>query len=132
MAISNELYNKSDKLVQQLAGLQYIVDTNPDVINKDPVTREFLAFKVEIALSFVEELQVWKTLGNQAKCNSAIANAQFFMEQAQVLLDRMLDEYCEEAWSDFQKELAFTPYVPTDYNHILNNDITVPPGNIAW
>ncbi len=108
MTFIGGIHNESNQLVQQLAGLRYIVDSHLNLLDADPFSKDFLSFKLDLAQSFVDELQVWKTLGNQSKCDAAVKNANFFLEQTQALLDRILNEYCEKAWLDSQRELAFT------------------------
>ncbi len=115
MTFMDGRHTESDKLIQQLAGLEYIVDSNSNILNQDPFARDFLAFKMEVAQSFIEESQLWRTMGNQRKCDAAVQNANIFLEQTQTLLDGILNEYCEKAWLDFQRELAFTSPVFTYY-----------------
>jgi hypothetical protein len=131
MALMNNISNESDKLVQQLAGLLYLVDINQSILNQNPISKEFLVFKLEIAQSLVEESQIWGTLGNQIKRDSLMKNAQFFLDQAQVLLDLILDRHCKQAWLDFLKELKFSPYASINYDYVLNSDIKACPRTVA-
>ena len=131
MALINDVRNESDRLIQQLAGLQYIIETNRDGMNKYFVTLEFLAFKMDVAQSFIEELQSWEMLGNQGKCDSAMDGAQFFLEQARVLLDRVLDEQCEDAWLDSQRELRFSSYASSKYEYVLGTNEKAYPSCLA-
>ena len=119
MATSYDGYRLSEQLYQQLGGCKYIVDVNSDRLNQDPFLKDFLAFKIDIAQGYIEELQIWERLGDQRKSRSAIDNAISFLEQIQVLIDRILDDQCEEAWVDFQRELRFSSYVSTPYEYVL-------------
>lgn len=120
MSIINDIHFKSKNLLQRLRGLKFIVDENRDVLNKNSVSLEFLAFKIDIAQNFIDELHLWEELGNQSKCDDVSVHAQFFLEQAQVLMDRLLDEQCEEAWLVFQRELSITSYASTSYKFVLS------------
>ena len=120
MAAANEVHIRSEILLQQLGGCKFIAEANRDELNKDPLLKELIAFKMEIAQGFIEELQGWEVLGNQSKCQYASENAQFFLGQIQVIMDRMLDDLCEKAWLDFQKELRFGIYVPNP--HVLDKN----------
>ena len=119
MAVSNGIRNKSENLLRQLGGCKFIVDINRDALNKDPFFKEFLAFKIDVAQGYIAELQIYERLGDQSKCKSAIENAQFFLVQIQDFIDRMLDEQCEEAWENFQKELKFTNHVSIPHEYVL-------------
>jgi|WetSurMetagenome_2_1015567.scaffolds.fasta_scaffold939286_1 hypothetical protein len=131
MAMRNGIHNASDNLIQLLAGLRYMVDANKDILADRPVSNEFLGFKIDIAQNFIDELQLWEDVGNQSKCNEVIENARFFIEQAQVLLDRILDEQCEQAWLDFQRELRFTSHDSTNYGYVLMYTAKSPSGSVA-
>ena len=122
MAVSNDIHNRSENLLQQLGCYKFITDINRDALNKDPFLREFLAFKMDVAQGYIEESQIYEKIGDQSKSNSAIENAQFFLEQIQVLIDRMLDDQCEEAWEDFQKELRFANYVAFHHEYVLKQN----------
>lgn len=113
MAVIDEANTKSAQLLQQLRGLKFLADTNRDGLNKDPFFVEFLGFKMDMAQSFIEELQNWEELGNQRKCKNIIDDALFFLGEINALIDRKLDEQCEEAWLDYQRELGFTDSVFT-------------------
>jgi hypothetical protein len=115
MTISNDIHTKSEHLLQQLRGLEFIVDANKDVLDMNPVSKEFIGFKMDIARNFIEELQLWEELGNPGRCNVVFEHAQFFIEQAQVLTDRILDSYCEESWLDYQRTLRFTRHTSTTF-----------------
>jgi hypothetical protein len=119
MATMNEMQLKSEYLLQQLRGLKYIVDANKHELNKNAVSMEFLGFKIDLAQNLIEELRLWEEIGNQNKCKDVFDNAHFFLEQALALMDRMLDEQCEEAWLDFQRELRFTNHVTIPYEYVL-------------
>jgi len=123
MSTCNDFRTKSENLLQQLRGLKFIMDANRGILNRNPVSNEFLNFKVDIAQNFIEELQLWEELGNQSKCNVVFDNAQFFLEQSQVLMDRMLDDYCKNAWLDFQKELTFTNHAFSNYVYVLSSNV---------
>jgi hypothetical protein len=131
MALMNTINNKSDQLIQQLGGLRYPVDINHCMLNQSPISKEFLIFKLEIAQSLVEELQSWETLGNQSKCDSLMESVQVFLDQAQVLLDMILDKHCEQAWLDSLQELKFTHYASINYNYVLSSDIKACPSTVA-
>ena len=122
---------KSEQLLQQLRGLKFIVDGSGDVLNKNLISKEFLAFKIDLANNLIEELQLWEKLGNADKCNSVFEDAQFFLEQAQVLMDRMLDDQCEEAWLDFQRELRFANYAPIHHKYVYRSGIKACPISVA-
>jgi len=122
MAVSNDFQNKSENLLQQLGGCKFIAEINRDLLNKDPFLKEFLAFKMDVAQGYIAELQIYERLGDQSKCKSAAENALFFLRQIQVLIDRMLDDQCEEAWLDFQKELRFTNHIPFPYEYVLKQN----------
>lgn len=131
MTISNNIHTKSELLLQQLRGLKFIVDANKEVLNKNPVSREFIGFKMDIAQNFIEELQLWEKLGNPSKCSDVLDNAQFFIQQAQVLVDRILDDHCNEAWLDYQRTLRFTNHISTTFEYVLGNNMEACPGSIA-
>ncbi len=123
MALVIGIPNESEKLIQQLEGLRFIVDINRNVLNANPVLKEFLAFKMDMAQSLIDELQSWEALRNKSKCNQASDNALFFIEQIQVLLDRVLDARCEEAWLNSQRELKFNSYAPPAYEYVLMDGV---------
>ena len=122
MVVSNDFRNKSENLLQQLGGCKFIAEINRDVLNKDPFLKEFLAFKMDVTQSYISELQIYERLRDQSKCKSAIENAELFLEQIQSIIDRMLDDECEEAWLDFQKELRFANYVTIPHEFVLNQN----------
>lgn len=122
MAVSNDIRNKSENLLQQLGSCKFIADINREALNKDPFLQEFLAFKMDVAQGYIAELQIYERLGDQSKCKTAIENAQFFLGQIQDLIDQMLDEQCEEAWEDFQKELRFANHVPIPHEYVLKQN----------
>ena len=122
MIESNVSHGKSEQLLQRLRGLKSIVDGSREVLNKNLVSKEFLAFKIDIATNLIEELQLWEKLGNAGKCTSVFEDAQFFLEQAWVLMDRLLDEQCEEAWLDFQRELKFPNHTSLNHKYVLSNN----------
>jgi hypothetical protein len=111
MTIINGIHIESENLLQELEGLKFFADSNRDALNKNPVLVEFVAFKMDIAQGFIEELQIWETLENQSKCDYVIENAQFFLEQIQVLMDRTLNQQYEEALLCLQKEPRFNNHV---------------------
>jgi hypothetical protein len=111
MAVIDETYTKSAQLLQKLRGLKFLADTNRIGLNKDPFFVEFLGFKIDMAQSFIEELQNWEELGNQRKCKDTLDDALFFLGEINVLIDRKFDEHCEEAWLDYQRELGFADSV---------------------
>ena len=113
MALIDEAHTKSTQLLQQLRGLKFLADTNRDELNQDPFFVEFLGFKMDMAQSFIEELQSWEALGNQRKCKDTIDGALFFIGEINALIDRKFDEHCEEVWLDYQRELGFTDAVFT-------------------
>ena len=119
MATFNNLHINSENLLQQLRSLKFIMGSNQDILDKNPVSNEFLNFKIDIAQNYIEELQLWEEIGNQGKCDSMVDNTLFFLEQARVLLDRMLDDHCNDAWLDFQKELRFTNYASINHKYVL-------------
>jgi len=131
MIRSNAVPIKSEQLLQQLRGLKFIVDGSRDVLNQNLVLKEFLAFKIDIANNLIEELQLWEKLGTVSKCNSVFDDALFFLEQAWVLMDRMLDEQCEEAWLNFQRELRFANYASINHKYVLGNNIKACPISVA-
>jgi hypothetical protein len=106
MTITNDVHVDSEHLLQQLGNWRFIADANRHALKKDPFLEEFLAFKVEMVEGLIEELQGWEIVGNQNKCKDAAENAQFFLNQIQVLVDLALDDLCEQAWSDSQKTLS--------------------------
>jgi hypothetical protein len=111
MTLIDDAHTKSTQLLQQLRGLKFLVDTNKDKLNQDPFFVEFLGFKTDMAQSFIEELQNWEELGNQRKCKDTLEDVLFFLGEINALIDRKLDEHCEEAWLDYQRELGFTDSV---------------------
>jgi hypothetical protein len=111
MTLIDEAHTKSTQLLQQLRGLKFLVDTNKDKLNQDPFFVEFLGFKMDMAQSFIEELQNWEELGNQRKCKDTLDAALFFLGEITVLIDRKFDEHCEEVWFDYQRELGSTDSV---------------------
>jgi hypothetical protein len=120
MIHDNAIPIKSEQLLQQLRGLKFIVDGSRDVLNKNLTSKEFLAFKIDIANNLIEELQLWENLGNASKCNSVFDDARFFVEQAWGLMNRMLDEQCEEAWLEFQRELRFANHACLNHKYVLS------------
>jgi hypothetical protein len=111
MAFIDEAHTKSAQLLQQLRGLKFLAGANKDQLNKDSFFVEFLHFKMDMAQSFIEELQNWEELGNQRKCKDTLDDALFFLGEINVLIDRKFDEHCEEAWLDYQRELGFADSV---------------------
>jgi hypothetical protein len=111
---------KSENLLNELDGWKLIATANKDELNNDPFLKEFLAFKLDITQGFIEELQFWEEVGNDSKCHNAIENAQFFLGQIQILMDRFLSDQQKEVLFDSQKELNVTIYVPTFHEYVFN------------
>jgi hypothetical protein len=125
MTIINSVHFKSENLLQQLEGWKCIVSANRDVLSKDPFLEEFLAFKMDIAQGYLEELQFWEEVGNQNKCQDAIKNTLFFLGQIQVIIDRMLSDQQDEVLNDSQKELNVTIRVSTFHEYVLQENTTI-------
>jgi|WetSurMetagenome_2_1015567.scaffolds.fasta_scaffold259766_1 hypothetical protein len=123
MTTINNIRIESENLLQTLEGLKFFADANSDALNKNPVFLEFVAFKMDIARGFIEELQIWETLENQSKCDYAIENARFFLEQIQVLMDRMLNQQYEEVLLCLQKQPRLNNYVFESHNDDLSRAI---------
>ena len=125
MTLINSIHIKSENLRQRLEEWKCIVSANRDVLNKNPFLKEFLAFKMDIAQGYVEELQFWEEVGNQSKCRDAIENAQFFLGQIQVLIDRMLSNQQDEVLDDSHKELSVTIRVSTFHEYVWQENTTI-------
>ena len=110
MGATNEIHIKSECLLQQLENWKLIAAAYGDLIEKDAFLKEFLAFKLEIARGFIEELQGWEEAGNETKCKNATDSAEFFLGQIQVLFDRVFAGRSQETWREMKEE-----YVSTDY-----------------
>jgi|SRR6186997_733177 hypothetical protein len=108
--MTNEVRIKSECLLQQLENWKLIAAAYGDLIEKDAILKEFLAFKIDIARGFIEELQGWEEAGNETKCKNAIDNAESFLGQIQALFDREFAGRYQETWREMEEE-----YVPTDY-----------------
>ena len=109
--MTNEVRIKSECLLQQLGNWKLIAAAYGDLIEKDAFLKEFLAFKMDIAQGFIEELQVWEAIGNETKCKKAIENAVFFLGQIQTLFDRVIAGRYQETWRKQEEELIFTDYI---------------------
>ncbi len=131
MTTGNEIHIDSKNLLQQLESLQFLADASWSLLNIEPVSREFLAFKIEIARNMIQELEMWEKLHDQRKCNCVIQDAQFFLAQIQAFFDHMLEEQCEAAWRDAQSELRFTRHAYRAYEYLLSNNINSFPDSIA-
>jgi hypothetical protein len=123
MTTSNEIHIESENLLQKLEGLKLFAHAKSDALNENPVSLEFVAFKMEIAQGFIEELQIWETLENQSKCKYAIENAQFFLEQIQVLMDRTLNQPYEGVFLCLQEQSKFNNYVFQSHGNDLKKAI---------
>ena len=86
--------------------MKFLAETNRGEINQDTFFEDFLGFKMDMAKSFIEELQNWEELGNQSKCRDTPADALFFLGKINVLIDHKFDEHCEKVWLDYQGELG--------------------------
>jgi hypothetical protein len=113
MTTANEFYVNSEYLLQQVENWKLIAAAYGDLIEKDAVLKEFLAFKIDIARGFVEELQGWEEIGNETKCKNTIENAEFFLGQIQALFDRVIAGRYQEKWREMEEE-----YVSTDYIYV--------------
>ena len=111
MAITNEIRIKSDCLLQELGNWKLVAIAYGDLIDKNTFLKEFLAFKMDLAQGFIEELQGWEEIGNETKCKNAIGNAEFFLGQIQVLFDRVVAGQYQEKWRELEEELIFTDYI---------------------
>jgi|GEM_PF-5888771 len=111
MTITNEIGIKSDYLLQELGNWKLVAIAYGDLIDKNTFLKEFLAFKMDIAQGFIEELQVWEEIGNETKCKKAIENAVFFLGQIQTLFDRVIAGRYQETWRKQEEELIFTDYI---------------------
>lgn len=123
MTVNNDNHSKSEDLLQQLEGWICIASANRHILNKNPFLEEFLAFKLEIAQGYIEELKFWEEVTNRSKCQDAFENAQFFLGQIKVLIDRMICNQHEEVLIDSQNELRFTIRVSTSHEHVLHESI---------
>ena len=74
--------------------------------------KEFLAFKMDIARGFIEELQGWEETGNETKCKNAIDNAEFFLGQIQALFDRVFAGRYQEKWREMKEERIYSDHIP--------------------
>jgi hypothetical protein len=115
MTTLNEIHSNSERLLQEVEIWRFTVTAYRDILCKDAFLKEFLAFKIDIAQGFVEELQAWEETGNEAKCKYAIDNAEFFFGQIQVLFDRMFADQYQEAWPEMKEELIVTDYISMDF-----------------
>jgi len=111
MALSNEIHNRSECLLQELRNWKLIASAYEDLIDTDTFLKEFLAFKMDIAQGFIEELQGWEEMGNEAKCKNSIEHAVFFLGQIQVLFDRVVAGRYQETWRKLEKETIFADYI---------------------
>jgi hypothetical protein len=111
MTTANEIGVKSEYLLQQLENWKLVAAAYGDLIEKDAFLKEFLAFKMDLAQGFIEELQGWEEIGNETKCKNAIENAEFFLGQIQVLFDRVYAGQYQEKWRELEEELIFTDYI---------------------
>ena len=119
MTMFSSVSNKSENLLQQLEGWKSIASANRNVLNKNPFLEEFLAFKMEIAQGYIDELIFWEEVENQSKCHDAIDNARFFLGQIQVLIDRMLKDPCEEVFLDPETEISVTLRISRFHEYVL-------------
>ena len=113
MTTANEVRIKSECLLQQLENWKLIAAAYGDLVEKDAFLKEFLAFKMNIARGFIEELQGWEEVGNETKCKNAIDNAEFFLGQIQALFDRVIAGRYQETWREMAEQ-----YVSTDYIYV--------------
>lgn len=123
MTTINGIHSKSENLLQQVEEWKCFASANRDVLNKNPFMEEFLAFKLDIAQGYIEELQFWEEVANQSKCHDAIENAQFFLGQIKVLIDRIICDQHEKELLDSQNELSFTLRVSKSHEHVLHESI---------
>jgi hypothetical protein len=119
----NDVHSSSESLLQQLEGWKCIASAQRDILNQNPFLEEFLAFKLDIAQGYIEELQFWEEVANQSKCQNAIENTQFFLGQVKVLMDRVICGQQKEVLIDSQNELSFTIRVSTSHEHVLHESI---------
>ena len=108
MTTPNEIHVKSEHLFWQLGNWKFIVAASSDLFHKDAFLKDFLAFKMDIAQGFIEELESWEEIRNETKCKNAIDNAEFFLEQIQVLIDRVIADQYQEPWQDMEEERTLT------------------------
>jgi len=113
MTTANEIRVTSEYLLQQLENWKLIAAAYSDLIEKDAFLKQFLAFKMDIARGFIEELQGWEETGNETKCKNAIDSAEFFLGQIQALFDRVIAGRYQEKWREMEEQ-----YVPTDYIYV--------------
>lgn len=126
MTTINDVHSSSESLLQQLEGWKCIASANRDIlINQNPFLVEFLAFKLDIAQGYIEELHFWEEVANQSKCQNAIENTQFFLGQVKVLMDRVICEQQKKVLIDSQNELSFTIRVSTSHEHVLHESIKI-------
>lgn len=104
MTIANEIHVKSENLLKQLENWKFIAAAYSDLFDKDAFLKDFLAFKMDIVQGFIEELQGWEEIGNETKCKNSIENAEFFLGQVQVLLDRVFADQYQKTWQDIIEE----------------------------
>jgi hypothetical protein len=111
MSTANEIHVNSEYLLQQLENWKLIAAAYGDLIEKDAVLKEFLAFKIDITQGFIEELQGWEALGNETKCKNAIDSAEFFLGQIQALFDRVFAGRYQEKWREMEEECVSSDYI---------------------
>ena len=112
MATANEIHKKSECLLQEIGVWKSTIAAYTGLFGKDAVTKEFIAFKIDIAEGLIEEYYSWEKLGNESKCKYALDNAEFFLGQIQVLFDSMfIDEHQETRQEIKEVSLAifYTP-----------------------
>ncbi len=123
MTIINGMHSKSENLLQQLEGWKCIASANRGVLTKNPFLEEFLAFKLDIVQGYIEELQLWEEVANHSKCHDVIEDAQFFLGQIKVLIDRMIYDEQEEVFINSQNMFRFTIRVSTSHEHVLHDSV---------
>jgi hypothetical protein len=90
MASNTSIEFEGEILVMQLESYKLAAHAFRDLIDHNLIEKELLSFKVEIAQGYIDQLEVYEELGDQIKCGYAIDNANHFLEQIKVMLEKIV------------------------------------------
>ena len=90
MVSNTSIEFEAEILAMQLDSYKLAADAFRDLVDYNMIEKELLSFRVDIAQGYIDQLKAYGKLGDQRNCGSAIINANYFLEQIKVSLEKIV------------------------------------------
>ena len=80
-----------EKIVSKLDTFRLVLEANRELFEADPIVKEQLDVKMQLAQGFLDALDVWEKSGDQMDYDFALESAQAVIANVQNLINHKLD-----------------------------------------